>query len=284
MRASFALLLLLLLACDGATSPIPQLAPAGEGIALVEPTLFPTPTYPPLPPTATASPRFSFIVCGDSWKDQPIFRRIIRDFVAGNDAFMIVVGDITPQGYASQFDDFQRLTSGLGKPVYPVPGNHDVLNGGRASFAVRWPLNQSFDYGAAHFTLYDDADNQLAAAQLAWLRDDLAASSQPLKFVFMHIPSETPFALPLNAERVLQAGAAEFQQIVSAAQVATVFSGHLQAYASYERAGVPRIITGGAGSPLHLPAWMGGYYHYVRVTVDGTQMSSAVVQLPDDGS
>jgi 3',5'-cyclic AMP phosphodiesterase CpdA len=108
-----------------------------------------------------------------------------------------------------EFDDAQQILSEAGLPVFFVPGEHDMLDpdGGKA-FLNRFGKGSkgagwySFDHHGVHFVaLVNVADlkpggmGNLGAAQLAWLKDDLAGrpSSQPI-VVFAHIPLWTVYA------------------------------------------------------------------------------------------
>jgi hypothetical protein len=249
----------------------------------------PPPTQTP-PATATApktlvspepelqAPEFSFAVCGDSWKDNPVFREIIARANAEGDAFLVVVGDITPQGLPDQFAEFESVVAASKIPVYAVPGNHDVLNNGLDEFVKLYPEHYSFDHELAHFAMVDDSGGMVPQGELEWLEKDLAATTQPVKFVFLHVP-------PILFSNTPQpAGSPEppFLKLMEQYRVADVFSGDLHAFRRFRNNQVNYIITGGAGSPLHLPSALGGYYHFVRVTVHGGSVSDEVIPIEVD--
>ncbi len=266
-------------------SQIPPLVPDTPRPA---PTRIPTPTGAPLPLPdspqsirvlpAAGPPDWSFIATADTWKDNPIFRRILSDAVVGGADLVTVGGDITPQGLPEQFDDFLRVVNGYPVPVYPAPGNHDILVS-PATFAQYFPLHQGFDHKNAHFTLVDSSRETLDAADLAWIESDLQGTSQPLKFVVMHVPPFMPFPVP--ADKEMRAGGADFVALMEKYHVTMVFAGHLQAYQRMQRNGIPYIITGGGGSPPAVPRILGGRYHYVRVEIRGNTAQDSVVWLDD---
>ena len=124
-------------------------------------------------------------------------------------AFMIHTGDISHLSKAKQWDDADQVIGAAKLDVHYVPGEHDMLDseGGKA-FLSRFGKGSkgagwySFDHRGVHFVaLVNVADlkpggmGNLGAAQLAWLKDDLAArpSSQPV-VVFAHIPLWTVYA------------------------------------------------------------------------------------------
>jgi 3',5'-cyclic AMP phosphodiesterase CpdA len=256
------------------------------------PTRMPTPTGPPAPlaplpdgeggtsppPPAAGPPDWSFIATADTWKDNPIFRRILSDAVQTGADLVTVGGDITPQGRPEQFDEFLRVVNSTAVPVVVAPGNHDILVS-PATFAQYFPLHQSFDHKNAHFTLVDSSRLALDADDLAWIEGDLQSTSQPLKFVVMHVPPFMPFPVP--AENRMQAGGAEFVALMERYHVTMVLAGHLQAYQRMQRNGIPYIITGGGGSPPAVPRLLGGRYHYVRVEIRGDTARDSVVWLDD---
>jgi len=118
-------------------------------------------------------------------------------------AFVLHTGDITHLAAADQFDTAQAVLSEIGLPIHFTPGEHDILGGtdprpylarfGQGTGGDGW---YSFDAGGAHFIalvnvvrLGDRGMGTLGAAQLAWLKDDLAhlGASTPI-VVFSHFP------------------------------------------------------------------------------------------------
>lgn len=293
---------LLLLLTAGLGSLLSLSCDSGQGPGIVTSTLEPTadasfanrstPTFPtstPLlsispelsatstpTPASPESPQFSFAVAGDSWKDNPVFREIISRANSEGDAFLVVVGDITTQGLPEQYQEFQNVIANSEIPVYAVPGNHDILNGGLQEFLKLYPQRYSFDHGRAHFAMVDNSQGSLAEADLQWLEGDLAHTDRPLKFVFAHIP---PLLLSEGNNGEVRVGALAFTGLMAKSGVAYVFSGDLHAFRRFTQDGVNYIITGGAGSPLHLPPALGGYYHFVKVTVGSNRVTDEVIRV-----
>jgi calcineurin-like phosphoesterase family protein len=105
----------------------------------------------------------------------------------------------------------------IGKPWYPVMGNHDInvraTQGAYARETYQYyfgPSYYSFDYGDVHFVVLDDisysgwnqrrdeqgtTEGALDARQLAWLANDLEyVPSDKLIFLLCHIPIHTKTA------------------------------------------------------------------------------------------
>jgi Icc protein len=123
--------------------------------------------------------------------------------------FIIHTGDLSQLSRDDQFDDADQILKEAGLPVFFIPGEHDMLDpvGGKAflnrfgkgSQGAGW---HSFDHKGVHFVaLVNVADlkpggmGNLGAAQLQWLKADLAgrSSSTPI-VVFAHIPLWTVYA------------------------------------------------------------------------------------------
>ncbi|MBU0672310.1 MAG: hypothetical protein KJ732_04690, partial [Candidatus Margulisbacteria bacterium] len=64
-------------------------------------------------------------------------------------------------------------------------------------------------------------------------------------------------------------------------QVDYVIAGHIHGYARAERRGIVYVVSGGAGAPLYLPADFGGFYHYVRIDVNGEMITDRTVKIYD---
>jgi 3',5'-cyclic AMP phosphodiesterase CpdA len=117
--------------------------------------------------------------------------------------FVLHTGDITHLATPEQFDLAQSALSEIGVPVHYVPGEHDIVDGSDprpylARFApdAKGDGWYSFDEAGVHFIGLvnvvhsgDGGIGTLGAAQIAWLKDDVAhlRSSTPI-VVFAHFP------------------------------------------------------------------------------------------------
>jgi Icc protein len=117
-------------------------------------------------------------------------------------SFLLHTGDLTHLSKPAEFDTLQQELSGIGAPVFYVPGEHDVLNDNGKSYLERFGKNTkgagwySFDQAGVHFIgLVNVVDlkagglGALGAEQLGWLEKDVTRlkSSTPI-VVFAHIP------------------------------------------------------------------------------------------------
>ena len=260
------------------------------------PTPTPTPTVTPVPPTSTPTPSpaptatatpfptpttFAFAVCGDNRNGDDIYSQLLSLVMADQSVFLINTGDLVPLGLTIYYEHFRELMAPFQKPFYPAPGNHDLYAGSLDNF-VKYsgaPAGHySLDYGSVHFTIINSSLGDLEAPELAWLEADLAATRQPVKMVVLHHP---PFD-PHGGSHTLGRGAEELMALAVQYQVRYVIAGHIHGYARAVRDGVTYLISGGAGAPLYYPPDNGGFYHYVRLTVNGTEVSEEVVKITQE--
>lgn len=230
-----------------------------------------------------AGPSFTFLVCGDPNGVTPQFTAVVE--AAREADFLVIVGDLTPSGSESEYKRVSDFLQASGIEYYAVRGDNDRTRDPSGQVFTRYfgPLWRSFDHKGCHFQLLEDSDgfNGYPPEELAWMEEDLAAAGEGLKLAFAHIPPGAPPSLsaPYDSWEKARATSEQALEIWRRYGVDTVFCGHLHAYMVYREADPRVLVTGGAGSPLHLPEAMGGYYHYLRVTVRGGAVDVEVVRL-----
>ncbi len=239
---------------------------------------------------------FSFAVIGDSGTGSTAQIAVADQMVTLDPQFVLHTGDVVyPDGQADGYDPFffqPYRDLARRAAIFPTLGNHDYATKSGQPYldAFFLPHNNpanteryySFDWGNAHFTALDfntgpDAD------QLAWLKNDLASTDKPWKFVFYHqaIYSSGPHGYEgwVKAKRALLA------PIFERNHVDVVFNGHDH---DYERTqpihGVLYIVSGGGGGPLYpvIPQSFSAYaestYHTVFVTVAGCTLNLQAIK------
>jgi hypothetical protein len=149
----------------------------------------------------------------------------------------LLCGDVIyPDGQASGYDPYlMRPWAGLMRNtnIWPALGNHDWHVDPDVHFAQEWvlPNNEhyySFDRGNAHFIGLDTRDGDLyeGAAQVAWLRADLAAHRDAAwTFVYYHHPGITCTYKGYN-DTVID----NFHPLFDEFGVDVVFMGHAHTY------------------------------------------------------
>jgi predicted phosphodiesterase len=242
-----------------------------------------------------ARDEFQFVVLGDSQFHEPaVFNRMIDDVRHLNPGFVIQVGDMI-EGYApidvvaAQWERFGSQIAPLGTiPFVPVPGNHDLYNPERRAdtaledlYQRRWgPTYRAFEYrNARFFVLNSDApgeERSIGPDQWRWLADELAGTTAEHVFVFMHRPPATL----ANAEAL--------HDLLRRHRVRYVFYGHHHHYHFFERDGIRYVMTNAAAtSAVPLDA-VGGYHHFLLVSVRDAEVRYAVVRAdaiePPDSS
>jgi len=236
-------------------------------------------------PAAQQEPKFSFIVCGDPQNNYEVFDRVLA--AAKTVDFLIVAGDLTGSGTSTEFQTFISKMQASGVTYYCVPGNHDVATSAAESTYARFQGKPfySFDHLNTHFVMIDDStpSQGFYPAEREWARADMAAAKKrgyQHMFAVAHVPPGYPFstkpgpndAVGLDANGLL---APELKK----GGVEELFCGHLHAYSEEEIDGLLVTITGGAGAPLHFSPANGGYYHYVRVDINGRDRQQTVVKI-----
>jgi len=280
----------------GGAIPVLSAAPAVEEISLIDltqvrpsvtvatPTIEPIATVTPtatieLTPVVESIDRLVFAVVGDSRRDTKLYTELLDKVVEDGNMFLVNTGDLVERGTQENFVTFQQLMADFPLPFYPVPGNHDVGTGGSLmnflAFSGAPAPHYSFDVGAAHFTMANSASGHLRREELDWIDRDLAATERPVKFVFLHHP---PFD-PDGTDHILQSGNDAFMALMQKHGVAYVFAGHIHAYSQAVSNGTMYVISGGGGAPLYYKDHPTVFYHYIQVTVDGSQVRTEVVEV-----
>lgn len=231
----------------------------------------------PTDPVAPSEPGFTFAVAGDSYRNPKVWARVLAAVAESGGEFLVHTGDLVPESTEEEWRIFRESMAGFSLPFYPVPGNHDAMAGDLDLYMANSgaPANHySFDRGPVHLVMADTHHGGPTAAELDWLREDLSATEQPIKMVFMHHP---PFD-PDGTDHIMAFGNEAIMELLAEMQVDYVFAGHIHAYVQGERDGVTYYITGGAGSPLYA-GHPQAVHHYLLVTVRGEDVTVEMVPL-----
>ncbi|TET86165.1 MAG: hypothetical protein E3J37_00290 [Anaerolineales bacterium] len=222
---------------------------------------------------------FTFVVCGDVRQGVEVYAELLRRVEAEDVAFLVNTGDLVERGRERNFQAFAEIMSDFSLPFFPVAGNHDTEDGFLdvyLQYSGAPAAHYSFDYGLGHFVITDNHLGIMSPSELSWLEADLAATDQPLRMVFLHHP---PFD-PRGQDSIFHGGNEQFMALMKQYGVSFVFAGHIHSYLEETRDGVHYVITGGAGAPINPD----DFYHYVRVTVVGNDVSTEVVKVePPEG-
>ncbi|MFP2928653.1 metallophosphoesterase [Pyxidicoccus sp. 3LG] len=228
--------------------------------------------------------------------------------------FLVALGDNAySSGTEQEFQDrmFTPMAALLREvPVFPSLGNHEyVTNQGQPYLDNFYlPTNNpakteryySFDWGNVHFVALDSncaiglasSDRCTTEAQKAWLEQDLAATTQPWKVVFLHHPlwSSGEHGSQLSVRR-------NYGPIFERHNVDLVLTGHDHNYertkpmkgdavASSGTRGIPYLVVGSGGATLRTfpssqPSWTAvrdnKVYGFMDVVVDGGTLTAKLI-------
>lgn len=156
--------------------------------------------------TTAGTDTYQFLVFGDSQSSDNYrtWKNTIQNAVTKNSQakFFVNVGDLIDNGNdLSQWNYWLLASVGVIDkiPAMPVRGNHDTNKTNWLNF-FKLPLNgptgakgltYSFDYGPVHFVSLDNVemqDRNALNSQREWLKQDLKATKNLWKIVFVHKP------------------------------------------------------------------------------------------------
>ncbi len=150
----------------------------------------------------------------------------------------------------------------------------------------RIDLTTHFSVDNAIFILLDSQivqhKRKIEGEQYDWLENLLANSTKKHKFVFLHHPMYPEKGKGHNYGRSLDKYPKQrdrLQSLFVRYKVTAVFEGHEHLYLRKKINGIMHIITGGGGAPLYAEEKDGGFYHFIRITVNGDKVVGEVVDL-----
>lgn len=174
--------------------------------------------------------------------------------LVGEPRGLLVAGDLTETGQRSELDRFEAIYGLTGRdgalryPVFEGAGNHDVWGGPyvKARIAERHGgARYSWDWDDLHMVCLGEAPN---AADLAWLRDDLAAAGSQVGVVLF-------FHYPLKDAETFWFGAGTYRddlaRILAGYRVLGIFNGHRHVSGLYTWRGYDAYLEGSVKHAWH---------------------------------
>jgi len=233
---------------------------------------------------------YRYIVMGDSRSQWELWSSIVKHIDALNPrpAFVIISGDIVPNGTINQFRDYYippLLATDI--PHFVAIGNHDDGNDGLAR-EYRYLFGENslqyyFDYGKSRYVFIDNISRVTDANKMfTWLDQTLAETPADYrKIVAAHKPPKNIekwayHAWEINKSRI-------FTDLMTKHAVDEVYTGHIHAYSTTEFGGIKYTLSGGGGAGLHDRFGpLGNVHHYVicDVAADG-KVKQQVVRFYD---
>ncbi len=223
-----------------------------------------TGTFHSAPDTSANS--LSFFAYGDTRSNPGTHNQVANGMLSVCNAdsefqsIIISVGDLVADGNTESYWDsefFNHSYSGIMNMLANIPyqscmGNHE---GTGTLFKKYFPYPfvngryWSFDYGPAHFVVVDQYTSYgPGSAQLTWIQNDLASTTKPWKFIYLHEPgwSAGGHSNNTNVQNYIQPLCIQYN-------VPIVFGGHNHYYARAVVNNIEHITTGGGGAPLYNP-------------------------------
>lgn len=245
---------------------------------------------------------FRFVVFGDSKviADAPssqgniILKRSI-DLI--NDEphidFAIYTGDLIEHDTDENYQAGLKALEPLNVPYKMVIANHEIAKTNNYKNFQKYfgDTRYSFRHKNSYFIVLNSAKGGLTlseADQWLWLQEELdkVRDDNTIENVFlaMHIPTVDPNPGADTGFNELEGDLLE--RLLGEYRRTTkknvwLFHGHVHGFARRIRDGVQYIDSAGSGSSLYLPAKMGGFYHYVVVTVKGDEITYQVYPIID---
>ncbi len=237
---------------------------------------------------------FRFVVIGDNrgqsdGSQHPVFLKMVHTMKELKAHFVFNTGDLI-DGYAGsseelllkQWKGYQEAIAVLNTPVFHAPGNHDIFDtlSARIWKKLLGPTYYSFDHGNSRFIILDTETekSRIAGAQFKWLIRQLATARNRNVFLFLHRPlfpvdghiGSSLDEFPSERDRLHRLFVQHRRRIKA------VFVGHEHLYNHQQRDGIEYYITGGGGANLYEPRELGGFYHFLVVSVKAEKIDVKV--------
>lgn len=226
-----------------------------------------------------------FAILGDRTGETQgsVYADVWKEVKAERPNFVLNVGD-TIQGLddATAEAEWQAVEGSVGeawwKKLFLAPGNHDIWSdASQALFEKhsRQARHYSFDRGPVHVTILDNSrGDQLSAAELEFLENDLAHTTQPVKFVVSHRPSWLFPVMLHNANFPLH-------KLMKRYGVQCVIAGHVHQMMYGEMDGVKYVSMPSAGGHLRASGQYedGWFFGHALVAVEGGKIDFVIREL-----
>lgn len=240
--------------------------------------------------------RFRFVVFGDSkvQADRPeaaeteVLAALIERINEHDDIeFVLFTGDLIENDTEANYTFGRDFLNRLKKPCHMAIANHEIAGSDTCDRYRKFfgDTYYGFSHGNSEFLILNTARPGLRESeeqQWPWLRDRVEESNAKNLFLMTHTPVVDP--MPGGKTGWTDAGEiAIFQRLLAdhaeEGRNVYVFHGHVHGFDRRAHDGVQYLTSAGAGSPLYLPPDRGGFFHYVVVTVDGSEVTYQVIPL-----
>ncbi len=235
---------------------------------------------------------FTFAVLGDTRSGGNDYSEIVRRVMEHRPDFVAHTGDMVNSPKKTLWADFWEQSRPITVPYFLTVGNHDVRDKKTEELykeQVDLPGNKlyySFAVGNSLFVFLDSnipgQERKITGEQYAWLEQVLSTSGSEHTFVFVHHPLYPEKAAGYHYGGSLDRYPEErdrLEALFKKYRVTIVFTGHEHLYLRKKVDGVTHVITGGGGAMLYSEEEKGGFYHFVLVTVNGSEVKGEVIDI-----
>lgn len=208
------------------------------------------------------------------YRSTEMFERVIADVNDRDVAYLLTLGDLTREGVAAEFDEFDDALAGLEVPHVAIPGNHDVPKAfdshpgiSLEGFCARYTTDRvpfRVDLGDVHLLGLDSASDDVVAdshdgyipdAQLSWLEDALVDVDDAVVALHHNLPGAvTQYeAFTRNVDGSIRSPPVlrqpdEFVDVLAREEVRLVVSGHMHVPGVSRTAGVREVLAPSSSS------------------------------------
>ena len=228
---------------------------------------------------------FCFAVVGDSRDNPEVFDKIINSINRDeNVSFTIILGDFVNNGNPVNFLWFIFHSSKFKKPWLTVVGNHELLFGSKFFYESFFGKSYyAFSSGKSYFIILDVSKEKegMDSKQKQWLINELNKSSEfKHRFVFFHIPLHDPrFGNETQGHSLKNREDIEYLlHAFKMYNVSFIFTSHIHGYFNGSWNGIPYVITGGGGAPLHGEG-NNYFYHWIKFCIDKEKTYFDVIKI-----
>ena len=196
-------------------------------------------------------------------------------------SFALHTGDYVDFSIPEEWKRVQAVLDRLPCPTLGTPGNHAHVKKGFAHYLATTgqERNAYLRFGPVLVVSLDTSRSRVGSQDLAWLEEVVNAHPEcPLRFLLTHVPPWDP--RPGEDHCLGKKDGGELTRLVGRLRFTAAFCAHVHCHALRHFDGVPWHISAGAGAPLYRLPDQGGFYHALRVHVDGTKARIEIVPLP----
>lgn len=232
----------------------------------------------------TSAEPYSFLVIGDTRGRIDIMEKFLSSMEKSEPAFLVHLGDFVQ--YCTSPDEYRFFATEIGetgfnRPIFVIPGNHEIKRFHPSSQAVfekfYYSTNFSFRFRNSLFVFLSSQGKESFLPALKFLEGILkseSAQTAHYRFIFLH-------CLPdFSRNNSLKDGstADKLLDLVERYKVTYVFAGHIHTYHREQVKGCVFISPGSGGATIRRKE-VDPYYHCLEITVTPERVKERLLSL-----